>query len=192
MFLPSILCTATLAAWLLVAVLLDVRERRIPNWLVAGGMLCGLAVQALAPRGDGLFASAAWGSIGLAQSLLGLGAGLALFMPFYLLRAMGAGDVKLLAMVGVWLGPKLLLGATLLTLLAGGVLAVVLMLATRSSRQVLANVRCILTTSLIGAQAGRLAPFDAPAPGGARLPYGLAIATGTLAEVGWLLAQAHA
>ena len=126
----------------------------------------------------------------LGPALLGLAAGLALFMPLHLLRAVGAGDVKLLAMVGVWLGPWLLLGATLLTLLAGGLLAVVVMLATRSSRQVLGNVRTMLTTTLIGVHAGRLAALDAPTPSAVRLPYALAIAAGTLAQVGWLLAHA--
>ena len=185
----NFLCAATLAAWLLGAVWFDVRERRIPNKLVAGGMLCGLVLQTLAPHGSGLF-EFWWGGLGPWQALLGLAAGLALFMPLHLLRAVGAGDVKLLAMVGVWLGPWLLLGATLLTLLAGGLLAVVVMLATRSSRQVLGNVRTMLTTTLIGVHAGRLAALDAPTPSAVRLPYALAIAAGTLAQVGWLLAHA--
>ena len=79
------------------------------------------------------------GRIGVVQSLLGLAAGLALFMPLYLLRALGAGDVKLLAMVGAWLGAPLLLGAALLTLLAGGAMALFVMVLSRTSRQVLAQ-----------------------------------------------------
>lgn len=184
------LCAAVLAALLMIAIWFDVRERRIPNTLVANGIIWGLALQTLAPRGDGLFAFW-WGGLGASQALLGLAAGLALFMPLHLLRAIGAGDVKLLAMVGVWLGPKMLLGAALLTLLAGGVIAIVVMLASRSSRQVLTNVRVMLTTALVGVQAGRLAPLDAPASSGIRLPYALAIAVGTLAQVGWVLAQSR-
>jgi len=183
---PDLLCAMALAAWLAAAVWFDLRERRIPNMLVASGIVWGLAVQTLAPHGAGLF-EFWWGGIGPWQALLGLGAGLAMFMPLYLLRAVGAGDVKLLAMVGVWLGPQLLLGATLLTLLAGGVLAIVVMLASRSSRQVLTNVRVMLTTALVGAQAGKLAPLDAPPPGSVRLPYAVAIAVGTSAQIGWLL-----
>lgn len=187
---PDLLCTAALAAWLLMAAWIDLRTRRIPNALVASGMLCGLAVQALAPAGTGLFAYQ-WGGLGALQALLGLAAGLALFMPLYLLRAVGAGDVKLLAMVGVWLGPRLLFSTTLMILLAGGLLALIVMLASRSSRQVLGNVRFMLTTTLIGAQTGKLAALDAPAASGARLPYALAIAVGTLAQVGWMLAQSR-
>jgi prepilin peptidase CpaA len=187
---PDTLCAAALAAFLVIAVWFDVRERRIPNTLVANSILWGLAVQALAPSGDGLFAFW-WGGLGASQALLGLAAGLALFMPLHLLRAVGAGDVKLLAMVGVWLGPKLLLGAALLTLLAGGLMAVVVMLASRASRQVLTNVRAMLMTALLGVQAGRLAPLDAPVSSSMRLPYALAIAVGTLAQVGWALAQSR-
>lgn len=183
---PDILCTLALAAWLAVAVWFDLRQRRVPNMLVANGIVWGMALQTLAPHGGGLF-EFWWGGIGAWQALLGLGAGLAMFMPLYLLRAIGAGDVKLLAMVGVWLGPQLLLGAALMTLLAGGVLAVVVMLASRSSRQVLTNVRVMLTTTLVGVQAGKLAPLDAPPPGSVRLPYALPIAVGVLAQVVWQL-----
>jgi len=183
---PTILCAAALTAWLATAAWFDLRQRRVPNLLVANGIVWGMALQAFAPHGAGLFESA-WGSLGAWQALLGLGAGLAMFMPLYLLRAVGAGDVKLLAMVGVWLGPQLLLTATLMTLLAGGAMAVIVMLASRSSRQVLANVRTMLTTTLVGAQTGKLAALDAPPPGSVRMPYALAIAAGALAQVAWQL-----
>lgn len=186
---PDLLCASALSAFLLVASVIDLRTRRIPNWLVGSGMLCALAVHALAPKGNGLF-DFWWGSPGLTQPLFGVLAGLALFMPLHLLRAVGAGDVKLLAMVGAWLGPQLLLGATLLTLVAGGVMSVVVMLASRSSRQVLENVRLMLTTSMIGAQTGNLTPLHAPMLSQLRLPYALAITLGTVAELAWLLTHA--
>ncbi|HXD07587.1 MAG TPA: prepilin peptidase [Burkholderiaceae bacterium] len=187
---PQLLCTLALSGVLLAAVISDVRTRRIPNLLVAAGMLAGLALQVLAPHSEGLFAFW-WGGLGLAQALLGLLAGLAIFMPLHLIRVVGAGDVKLLAMAGVWLGPKMLPGAVLLTLLAGGVMALVAMLASHSTRQVLANVRVMLTSALIDVQLGRPAALDAPAPGAIRLPYALAIAIGTLGEVGWVLLHAQ-
>ena len=189
MHLPALVSAAALLALLLAATVIDVRTRRIPNVLVASGMLIGLSVHAIAPAGDGLFA-ATWGSLGVLQSLLGWGAGLALFLPLHLLRALGAGDVKLLAMVGAWLGAPLLLGATLLTLLAGGAMALSVMLLSRTSREVLGNVRFMLTTALIGAQTGRLAALEAPAARSARLPYALAILVGTAAQLAWQLAQA--
>src|SRR5438876_165329 len=78
-----------------------------------------------------------WGAIGLLQGLYGLLTGLALFMPFYMLRAFGAGDVKLLGMVGVWFGPRPMIGVFLLTLLAGGVVALAMALWNRSLGQAL-------------------------------------------------------
>jgi prepilin peptidase CpaA len=182
----TLLSALALAAFLLAATISDVRARRIPNALVAAGMITALVLHVLAPVGDGLF-SAQWGSLGLAQPFFGLLTGLAIFMPLYLFRAVGAGDVKLLAMAGAWLGPLLVLGAALLTLVAGGLLALAVMVATRSSRQVLVNVRVMLTTAMIGALAGRPGPLDAPMANGVRLPYALAITVGTLAQVGWQL-----
>jgi len=185
----ELLCAVLLSAWLLLAAVSDIRTRRIPNVVVLAGMLSGLALQAFAPAGQGLFAYG-WGGLGLGSALLGLLAGLGLFMPLYLLRAVGAGDVKLLAMVGVWLGPQLLLGSTLLTLLAGGALALVTMFARRSARSVLGNLRLMVTTTMVGVHAGKVAPFDPSMTSGVRMPYAVAIATGTLAHVGWLLFHA--
>ena len=186
---PALLSAGALIVLLLAATVIDVRKRRIPNALVASGTLIALAVHAIAPAGDGLFAWP-WGSIGVVQSLLGFAAGLALFMPLHLLRALGAGDVKLLAMVGAWLGAPLLVGAAVLTLLAGGVMALFVMVFSRTSRQVLGSVRFMLTTALIGAQTGRLAALDAPVASSVRLPYALAILAGTAAQLAWQLAQA--
>jgi prepilin peptidase CpaA len=183
---PELLCTATLGTLLLTACVSDVRVRRIPNWLTGGGMLCGLGVQAAAPAGAGLF-DVWWGGTGIGTALLGLLTGLALFLPLHLLRAVGAGDVKLLAMVGVWLGPELLLGATLLTLLAGGVMAVAMMLACGSARRVLGNVRLLLTTAIVGAHTGRPTPLDPSMTSGVRLPYAVPIAAGTFAQLALLL-----
>ena len=183
-------CSIVLATWLVVAAWTDVRTRRIPNLLVGSGMLCGLIVHAMAPAGNGLFGTD-WGGLGFASSGLGLLTGLGLFLPLYIFRTVGAGDVKLLAMVGTWLGPQFTLAAALLSLLAGGVLAIVVMLASRSSLQVLSNVRMLLTTVMIGAHSGRFSPLDAPALIGVRLPYAIAITVGSLAQVGWLLSQAR-
>lgn len=174
----TISCLATLSLWFAAIVWFDLRERRIPNAWVAAGMGCGLAIQVLAPAGSGLF-DASWGGIGALQSTLGLLEGLALFMPLYLLRFVGAGDVKLLAMSGVWLGPQMLLGAALLSLLAGGVLSVAAMIATRSSREVLGNVRMLLL------HPSAAAALPALSSRRARLPYALAIAAGTLVQAAW-------
>lgn len=72
----------------------DVHSRRIPNYLVLITALSGLGFQ---------FGAHGWP--GLGQGLLGLCAGFVLMIGFYLKGGMGAGDVKALAALGVWLGP---------------------------------------------------------------------------------------
>jgi prepilin peptidase CpaA len=188
---PELLCVAGLFVWLIAAATIDVRTRRIPNVVVGLGIVCGLAVQSLTPHGNGLFAFW-WGGLGVVQALLGLLLGLALFMPLYVLRAVGAGDVKLLAMVGVWLGPALLLSTTLLIVLSGGAMALVMMFASGSTRQVLSNLRVMATAGMIGTPSGQPAVLGTPVRSSVRLPYALAITVGTAMQIVWLLVRSGA
>ncbi len=161
----------TTSALLLVAILIggavwavraDMLTQRIPNRLTGSVLCAGLALQ---------FAGSGW--IGLRDSGLGVLIGFTALMPFYLARAMGAGDVKLLAAFGSLLGPASALAAAIYTLLAGAVLAL-----------------GYLTIGMIRAAAS---PVDAPwrmRIHGARerlrelrrerFPYAMAIATGAL------------
>jgi prepilin peptidase CpaA len=94
------------AAWV------DLRTRTIPNGLVLTGLVVAFVLAfVLSGWRGGLFA------------LAGALAGFFVFLPFYLLRGMGAGDVKLFAMVGAFLGPVHGLLAALAVALVGGVLA---------------------------------------------------------------------
>jgi len=181
---PAFLAGACLAALLLAAVSSDLRTRRIPNRLVLSGIALALAMAVLA---------AATGHAGLAGSqpwspLAGLAAGFGLMLPLHLLRAMGAGDVKLMAMVGAFVGPSTVASATLYTLVAGGLLSLAFMLRPGIAARALANMRLLLTDWLHRAGAGQglaLTPLQATA---ARLPYALAIACGTAAALAWPLA----
>lgn len=169
-----------LAAVLLLAVVSDIRRRRIPNQLVLYGLLMGLALQTIAPPGQGLLQD---GGLGLGAALMGGFAGLALFLPFYLLRVLGAGDVKLMSVVGVWLGASAVLQAGLWTMIAGGVLALMMALASGTLRQTLINSFVALST--------RTAPhLDAPSRSARnmRLPYAVAIAVGSAVEMARLAA----
>ena len=182
MDLQAPLTLSALAALVLTAVVCDLRSRRIPNALVASGMLLGLLIQTVAPLGGGLFSQPA-GALGFGPALLGGLAGLGLFLPLYAMRGMGAGDVKLLAMVGVWLGAHSVLYVALWTMVAGGVLALATALWTGVLRQVLANIRVMLLNSMVRAQLGIGYGLEPPARATGRLPYAVAIACGAAFEV---------
>lgn len=92
-----------------VATITDLRSRRIPNWLVLPFLLLGIGVSGWL-RG--------WHGVG--QSLEGAGLGILIFGVFFWMGGMGAGDVKLCAAIGAWIGPGQLLIALVLTGLAGG------------------------------------------------------------------------
>ena len=186
MSLPVIIVTHTLlVALLAAAVLVDLRSRRIPNRLVLSGIALAFIAHAVALiTGSVPLAGPDWWA-----PLAGLLGGFTLLMPLYLLRATGAGDVKLMAMVGAFVGAPAVLGATLYTLLAGGLLALVFMLGRGVAAQTLANVRFLLTDwalRLSTGQGARLAPLQTTA---ARLPYAVAIALGTGAALLWPLSR---
>ena len=176
--LPLLLLLALLAA----AVWHDVRTRRIPNAVVFPGALAALALHALLPAGDGLFATPA-GSLGMLSALGGLGLGLAFLLPMYALRLIGAGDVKLLAMVGAFVGAGQILSIAVVTLIAGGALALLVAAWQGSLRRVLGNAWAMALHSGLSALGGSLA---APTGGTGRLPYAVAIAAATVACVLWL------
>ena len=180
-----------LAVLLVWAVVTDLRSRRIPNKLCAAGILLAGACHAAAlAQGVSPLAGPAWWA-----PLAGMLAGLALLLPLYLLGATGAGDVKLMAAVGAFIGVPAIVSAVLYTLLCGGLLSLVFMFGRGVAAQTLANVRYLLTDLAVRASAREcgvgLAPLETTA---ARLPYAVAIALGTAAALirplGWFAAGA--
>jgi len=175
-------CYATLALTLVMAVEADLRQNRIPNVVVLLMMCAGVLLNTVGPANgrEGLFSQFP-GAIGAMQALLGVVVGLALFMPMYLGRAMGAGDVKLLAALGAFAGPVEIISLALCILVAGGVLAVARMVWTGKSRAVLGNVKLVLCG--LGGLSGR--SFDPVTQSAERMPYALAFAGGLLAWGYW-------
>ena len=173
---------AMLTVFLLAAAWCDMRRQRIPNALVFSGALLALLLHTLLPAGDGFLAGLP-GGLGFWSALAGLACGLLALLPLYLLRAMGAGDVKLLAMTGAFLGPVQIWGALFATVLAGGALALLVALRQGVLRSVLGNVRLMLWMFTLKASGmGAALPEVAATVGtAARLPYGVAIAAGSIA-----------
>ena len=137
--------------------------RRIPNVLVAAGLVGALFTQCWLhdiPAG-----AAAW----LAGALVGLG----LFLPLYLMRGMAAGDVKLFAMVGAWIGSPLVFYAALATCLIGGVWVLAVAARRRQLSRLFEACFAISYPTSGGAQ-------SASAGSMGTIPYGVAIAAGTM------------
>lgn len=174
-----------LAALLLAASWFDWRQRRIPNALVLAGTLCALLLHAVLPPGEG-FVSAIPGGLGLLTALAGWLVALLVMLPFYAIRAMGAGDVKLLAMLGAFLGPLDIWWALLATAFAGGILAILLAVRRGVMRQALQNLWLMISNPMLLRLGGSAALPNVSAGSAATLPYGIAIGLGSMA---WLIAR---
>jgi len=162
----------------------DVRSRRIPNQLIVLGSLAGFLLHLLLPSGSGLFTPPI-GSQGILFSVSGFVLGLLLLLPFYAIRTLGAGDVKLMALVGAFIGPWGVMGATLLTMLVGGVLALVVAACSGQLLQVTVNIQQMLYGLRLGGFGRTRAPLDKPAIVTGKLAYAIAIAGGTAGQL-WL------
>ncbi|EDT42571.1 prepilin peptidase [Burkholderia ambifaria] len=120
--------SAVFLVWATLVAASDIRSRRISNGLVLAGLASGFA--------SAFFDAGPFG-ISLPQALVGMLIGLVGLFPFFLLRAMGAADVKVFAVLGAWCGAHSLLGLWVIASLVAGLHAVVLMLLSRTSPGVL-------------------------------------------------------
>jgi prepilin peptidase CpaA len=155
-----------LAILVLIAAITDLRTRRIPNLLVLIAAILGFITQCF------LF-----GLPGLRTAALGFGLGFVLYFPLWLLHARGAGDVKLLAAAGTFLGPGNTLVLFLLAAILGGILALLIVLLKGRTRQTAGNIASILT-SLASLQRPAASVND---PRSLRLPHAPVIALATFA-----------
>ena len=116
-WLPAHWTVALVAVLLIWAAWIDGRELRVPNWLTFPMVLCGLLYHTLGSVGVG-------GGAGFLFGFLGCAAGLATLLPLRNVGGMGAGDVKLMAGMGAWLGWEVTLYAFAFTVIVGAVMAV--------------------------------------------------------------------
>ncbi|HEY0996082.1 MAG TPA: prepilin peptidase [Gemmatimonadaceae bacterium] len=161
---------------LLVIARWDVRARRIPNGLVLALAATGLLAAATVLRRE----------VGLGPALGGMATGFAIWLPLWLLRVIGAGDVKLAAAIGAWVGWPGILQATVLGVLAGGVLAVGMLARRGAMGRLATDVALWFGAWRIGGASAAVAARPTPASHRREvLPYGVALATGALL-VAWL------
>jgi prepilin peptidase CpaA len=147
---------SVLVCWLLLAMWQDLRERRVANaWVFSGA-------------GLGLLLSFTPGPVDWACSLAGGVLGMLSQLWLYALRAMGAGDVKLMGMVGLFLGASALPDLVVRVWLAGGVLSLLWLWRSRWPHRV-QNPAQLLDAA--GQQHAT------------RVPYALAIGLGTVSHL---------
>lgn len=169
------LAEAVLAVVLCTATVTDLRWRRIPNTLIVLALASTWGAMPL----SGWLAGQPWPS----APYLGTLTGFACLLPLHAVRGCAAGDVKLMAVVGSLLGPLPTLSATLWSVLAGGFLALWLMLRPAVGRRTVANLRFMWAARMTRSNAPDDAGLAARPQTAARLPYAVAIAAGTLWSV---------
>jgi len=161
----------TASAW-------DVRTRRVPNAITLGSAAIAVAFHALDVGGDRV------GLMRAGWSASGWVIGLALFFPVFMLRGLGAGDVKLLAAMGAWLGPAGACWAALYTSLAGGAIALPLLVLRRALGGTLVNLWGLIEFWR-RAGVGPHPELTLETSAGLRLPYAVPISIGALLTLWW-------
>ena len=161
-------------AMAITAAVFDVQQHRIPNWLTYPGIVLGFVLQGLLFRWEGLGIWKGLGSAGEGCLLAG-----GIMFLFYAVRAMGAGDVKLMAAIGSLVGPEQAIVVLLATAICGGVMAIVISVYRGRMGETLRNLGSVLWFhARTGLQTHPELNLDNPTA--LRMPYGLAIAAGTL------------
>ena len=155
----------------LVAGWTDWRVRRIPNWLTVSAALMGIALNTYASHWEGA-----------KSALLGIGLGLAVLLPFVLLKALGAGDWKLVGALGAWLGPSRLVAVLILAIFAAGIMAVLLVVWRRRVWRTLHNIGHMLAVLFTLHLPGPELSLDNPES--AKVPFGVAVALAVVFYVG--------
>lgn len=164
-----------LSLTLVVAALIDGYKLKVPNWLTFPLIISGWVY-------SGVF----FGWSGLGSSLLGTAVGLGLLLPAYAIGGMGAGDVKLLAGIGAWVWAPVTFYAFCVSTIAGGVIAVAMILWHRAWRKHRDQFMMILAEVLTIRDPQRLSEMAAQRkPSMLLLPYGIPIAIGTISYFAW-------
>ena len=166
---PEDLIWYSLIAIVLVAMVVDFRSRKIPNWLTVPAFVAGITLRTVL-----------LGWPGAKTALEGAGLALGLLLPLVLLRALGAGDWKLMGAVGAFLGPLMFLFVLVGSILVSGLMAVIEMMRTRRVRETLSNLVVLVKGFFsFGLRANPQISLDNPEL--LKLPFGVAVAIATIA-----------
>ncbi len=166
-----IIAHATVATAVAVAACIDLRCRRVPNWLTFSLAIAGLLAALVRP------------DLSLAQSAGGMAIGLAIPFVLFAFGMLGAGDAKLLAAAGAWLGPWAIVWVLLISGVAGGVMSIVTAVGRGQLRPALRNTAVVGMSLLLTRRTNWTSATDAARDSADRqftLPYAFAILVGVL------------
>ncbi len=164
-----------LAVILAAAVTGDILRCRISNTIVAAGLAAGFLINFLAE-----------GSSGLVKSTLGALLPVLLLFILFALRMLGAGDIKLFCAVGAIMGAEFTAYAAAFSFLAGGIIALTVMLARGNVRRRFAFVAAYLKTVFLTQSFVPYTEFDDKADG-AKFRFSPAIAAGCCIQAVFML-----
>jgi prepilin peptidase CpaA len=164
-----------LVALVLTAAIWDLKSRRIPNWLSLTGIISGIALN-----------SFLYGFTGCKESLEGMATAFGVYFLLYLVRAMGAGDVKLMAAVGSFVGPGNWFMIFLITAVIGGVIAVTILVWRKRLRKTFDNVLFIVS-EMMHFRAPYMAreELSVKSQKAFTLPHGAVIGLGCIVFLSW-------
>ncbi len=157
------------------AVATDVKNHRIPNLLLWPALSLALMLHMMSGGIDGLITAGG-----------GLVLGLAMLLPLYAIGGMGAGDVKLLGIVGSFLGPWGAVVAGLATMMAGAVLGITVIVWRCVWPVLELQAAQFLGPPDIGARTTSVSQSSGRRNRDTNIPYAPAIAAGTIAALWYL------
>lgn len=145
----------------------DLRVRRIPNWLNLCGVVLGLGLNTYFESLHGTWTATS-----------GLLLALCIYTPLYVLKGMGAGDVKLMAAIGAISGPANWLFIFIATALLGGVISLTLVVLKKRAGQTVSNISVIVTQLAQGQSPARRDGLSIYDERSLKMPHGAVIAAG--------------
>ena len=151
------------------AALVDFRSRKIPNWLTVPAIAAGITLRTVLG-----------GWPGAKASLEGVGLALLILLPLVLLRALGAGDWKLMGAVGAFLGPILFLFVLFGSIMVSGLMATVEMARSKRTKETFRNM-VVLVRGFVTFGLRKDPEISLDNPKLMKLPFGVAVALSTIA-----------
>lgn len=165
---------ALVALYIAIAAVVDYRTKKIPNWLTVPAAVLGLAYNSLAPQG-----------LGPVAALLGFAIGFLLLLLPWILGGGGMGDVKMLAALGAWLGPVLILIAFGMSAILAAVGATIIIATSTMGTGIMATQDRYIRAG----DGAAVASGHAPRKVRRVLPFAVPVAISTWLMLGWLLVK---